>query len=78
LGKYYAVYHSNSYFCSCFGFYGNDLDVGNNFLKGKNSYCCGNGDTYYAFETDNNKILGSNDKGKIIFKIAELEIYKIN
>lgn len=78
LGKYYAVYHNNSYFCCCFGFHGNDLAVGNNFLKGKNSYCCGKGDTYFSFETDNNKILGSNDKGKIMFKIAELEMYKIN
>ena len=78
LGKYYAVYHSNSYYCSCFGFCGDDLAVGNNFLEGKNSYCCGNGDTYYTFETDNNKMLGSNDKGKIMFKIDELEMYKIN
>ena len=77
-GKY-AVYHSNSSsYCCCFGYCGDDLAIGDKFLQGNNSYCCGNGDNYYSFETTNDKIIGVSDKGKINFKITELEIYKIN
>ena len=75
-GKY-AIYHDNGY-CCCFGYCGDDLAIGNNFLKGKNSYCCGNGDNYYSFETNNNNLIGINQKGRINFKIFEMEIYKIN
>jgi len=74
----YAIYHSNLSYCCCFGYCGDDLAVGNKFLKGNNSYCCGNGDNYYSFQTDNNKLMGIDKKGKIDFKIIELEIFKIN
>ena len=72
-----AVYHSSSW-CCCFGYCGNDLAVGDKFLQGNNSYCCGNGDNYYSFETTNNKMFGTSNIGKIEFKISELEIFKIN
>ena len=71
-----AVYHNRSW-CCCFGYCGDDLAVGDKFLQGNNSYCCGNGD-YYSFETTNDKMLGTSDKGIIKFKITELEIYHIN
>jgi len=75
----YAIYHStNNLYCCCFGYCGDDLAVGNGFLKGNNSYCCGNGDTYYSFETDNYKMIGDETKGKISFKIDELEVYKVS
>jgi hypothetical protein len=75
----YAIYHStNNLYGCCFGYCGDDLAVGNHFLKGNNSYCCGNGDTYYSFETDNYKMIGDETKGKIYFKIAELEVYKVS
>ena len=77
-GKY-AIYHStNNLYCCCFGYCGDDLAVGDGFLQRNNSYCCGNGDTYYSFETDNYKMLGEETKGQIYFKIVELEVYKVN
>ena len=74
-GKY-AIYHGYSY-CCCFGYCGDDLAVGNKFLQGNNSYCCGNNNEYYSFKTTNEKMLGIKNKEQIKFKIAELEIYKI-
>lgn len=51
--------------------------VGNKFLQGNNSYCCGNNNEYYSFKKTNEKMLGIKNKEQIKFKIAELEIYKI-
>ena len=73
-----AVYHSINSYCCCFGYCGDDLAVGNRFLKDQNSYCCGNGDKYYSFDTDNNKMMGVDTKGKIKFKISELEVFKVH
>ena len=75
-GKY-AIYHSLNKYCCCFGYCGDDLAVGDKFLKDQNSYCSGNGDEYYSFETNNLKLTGVETKGKINFKILELEVFKI-
>ena len=75
-GKY-AIYHSLNRYCCCFGYCGDDLAVGDKFLKDQNSYCSGNEDEYYSFETNNLKLMGVETKGKINFKILELEVFKI-
>ena len=75
-GKY-AVYHDINNYCCCFGYCGDDLAIKQNFLKGEKSYCCGNGDNYYSFETSNEKMIGLSNKGIIKFKVEELEVYLI-
>ena len=73
----YAVYHNINNYCCCFGYCGDDLAIGKNFLKGENSYCSGNGDNYHSFDTSNEKMLGLSNKGTIKFKVEELEVYLI-
>ena len=76
-GKY-AIYHSINSYCCCFGYCGDDLAIGDRFLKDQNSYCCGNGDEYYSFDTDNKRMIGVDTKGGIKFKISELEVFRIH
>lgn len=73
----YAIYHDVNNYCCCFGYCGDDLAIKTNFLKGEKSYCCGNGDNYYSFETSNEKMIGLSNKGRIQFKVEELEVYLI-
>ena len=72
-----AIYHDESNYCCCYGYCGDDLAIHEKFLNNNNSYCCGNGDHYWSFNTDNLKMIGKDVKDKVKLIISELEVYKV-